>query len=569
MSWGRRRAAFSVLGTFGAGQFPANAGASNKAGAAPAPANNESPPVFTARNYGAIGDGRSHPAGTHLANQGVTSLAELRRFRGGLYRFASALTNEMDWLGVQAAINAAAVAPNAGTVIIPSGEYQLDQELTLPNPGGHYDHNGVTAVVALRGEGMLNTTLYWPRDLGPGSYAIRSLGATARTQIRDLRIRGSSGVPLGASPRRQDGIAVATGFHLENLLVTGFRAGISITGDHATFRRLQLGKCHYGLYWASGGSSYGDHLFYDLSIDNCAFASIACAWDNGIDSSKFFGGWIGNSPYGFYREAAPNGSSAGGFMTNSTFSGLAVEGVGNAWIYGENFGAGSEDHMVNVQWIGGNTPSIYPDYRLATKPHASLIRVARMAHCRFVGVDLGGGSNYAHVGSCLIDLRAGDDNHFDGAREMVYAATAAKPAIRCLINAATMMTWRAQSNVGVFRHTQDTVVAGQVMQRGGAYLGSGGYGTSHPPGGGIVLGVAVAGNSGGAGQMCPIATEGFVEANKTAAPLNYGDVVMACPGPDFGRTALRRPGNPILGIVVERAAADDARARIELCPTPV
>lgn len=52
-------------------------------------------------DYGAIGDGTSRPGGTHL---GVATLAELRAYNGGMYSFATALDDEMDWLAWQAAL---------------------------------------------------------------------------------------------------------------------------------------------------------------------------------------------------------------------------------------------------------------------------------------------------------------------------------------------------------------------------------------------------------------------------------------------------------------------------------
>lgn len=79
----------------------------------------------TPEDYGAIGDGTSRPAGTHL---GLATLAELQEYNGGVFSFADSLDNEMDWLAVQAAIYA------GGEVVGRSGAtYRLDKVLLVPN----------------------------------------------------------------------------------------------------------------------------------------------------------------------------------------------------------------------------------------------------------------------------------------------------------------------------------------------------------------------------------------------------------------------------------------------------
>lgn len=86
---------------------------------------------ITPEDFGAIGDGTSRPAGTYL---GLGTLAELQAYRGGIYSFADSLTNEMDWLGLQAALwhggyihgRASATYILNKTVTVPSGTVQFD-----------------------------------------------------------------------------------------------------------------------------------------------------------------------------------------------------------------------------------------------------------------------------------------------------------------------------------------------------------------------------------------------------------------------------------------------------------
>jgi hypothetical protein len=84
--------------------------------------------------FGAIGDGDSHPAGTHL---GVSTLSALRAYDGGKYAFADSLTNEMDYLGIQAAFY-------AGGVVVgrPGATYKVDHNLVVPNGWAQPDFRG-------------------------------------------------------------------------------------------------------------------------------------------------------------------------------------------------------------------------------------------------------------------------------------------------------------------------------------------------------------------------------------------------------------------------------------------
>lgn len=114
---------------------------------------------FNIVSFGAIGDGASHPA------SGVYgSLAALQT----AYPFATALTNEINALAVQAAINAASNA-GGGIVYCPYGTYVMDNS-NSPLDGSatlyvmDYSFQAANQVSILgNGDG---TTLYWPVDLG-------------------------------------------------------------------------------------------------------------------------------------------------------------------------------------------------------------------------------------------------------------------------------------------------------------------------------------------------------------------------------------------------------------------
>lgn len=79
---------------------------------------------ITPEQYGAIGDGESHPIGTTL---GVSTLEELHEWENGIYNFADSLTDEMDWLAIQAAFYT-----GGNIVATPGARYKINRALFLP-----------------------------------------------------------------------------------------------------------------------------------------------------------------------------------------------------------------------------------------------------------------------------------------------------------------------------------------------------------------------------------------------------------------------------------------------------
>src|SRR5688572_26045102 len=78
---------------------------------------------FSVKEFGAIGDGASHPLSTRYGSLAAAQVD---------YPHAQALTDELDWAATQAAVNAAASA-YGGTVYSPAGDYILNRAVVLPN----------------------------------------------------------------------------------------------------------------------------------------------------------------------------------------------------------------------------------------------------------------------------------------------------------------------------------------------------------------------------------------------------------------------------------------------------
>lgn len=84
-------------------------------------------------DFGAIGDGDSHPASDHL---GVSTLAELQAYGGGIYSFADSIDNEMDYLSIQSALY------HGGLVLgRPGAQYLCNKMLINRNGFAHFDGN--------------------------------------------------------------------------------------------------------------------------------------------------------------------------------------------------------------------------------------------------------------------------------------------------------------------------------------------------------------------------------------------------------------------------------------------
>ncbi len=90
---------------------------------------------FDVHDYGAIGDGASHPLSDYFASLGAAQ---------AVFPHANSLTNELDWAAIQAAINAAKIAEpktggnNAlcGRVHIGRGHFLCDQSLDMKQTKG-------------------------------------------------------------------------------------------------------------------------------------------------------------------------------------------------------------------------------------------------------------------------------------------------------------------------------------------------------------------------------------------------------------------------------------------------
>lgn len=80
--------------------------------------------VFSVKDFGAIGDGSSHPL-----SERFSSLAEAQ----AVYPHATALTEQIDWAAIQSAINTAVATAKPASIYLPDGKYLVNKRITV-NP---------------------------------------------------------------------------------------------------------------------------------------------------------------------------------------------------------------------------------------------------------------------------------------------------------------------------------------------------------------------------------------------------------------------------------------------------
>lgn len=332
------------------------------------------------RDYGAIGDGASHAACSTFS--GVTTLAQLQAYAGGIFSFATACTNQVDWLAAQYAVNL--ITSQGGRVFFPHGTYLFDQPLVLPLS---YDGSGTSKAVYLSGEGSGGTFIQPSvSDFGAGS-ALVSCGAvnasysansntgngryasltgcfggleditfnnpyyTTTTTVTSTAYSPSSviNVPApsynGGSPIQMDGIKIGARMYLHKVSVWGFRMGINVVGDHMAWDNLTLQHNFCGFYLAPPSIYlFGDIVMSGHNLINGNTLGGICVDKDAILSMYQQGElYLGYQPYGMLKFAGTSdsygegyGGSATPFIMNARFDMLQAESLGNAILWDDS-----------------------------------------------------------------------------------------------------------------------------------------------------------------------------------------------------------------------------------------
>ena len=206
---------------------------------------------YNVKAYGAVGDGSTHPLSDVYADLAAAQ---------AVYPFVSALTQELDYAGWQAAINAAELA-GGGLVFGPAGTYLIDTAL-------ENDANNVTIA------GMGYSTCLKTRTAATVSHILRIKGPDAATQIcgwcvRDLQLDGNKdGVSTWCSKLLRV-VATDVDTPMHGVIRNVWAHGGSDAGGPGS------GSEGGGIALASQAAALGAHYWQGVIIEGCH------CWDNG------------------------------------------------------------------------------------------------------------------------------------------------------------------------------------------------------------------------------------------------------------------------------------------------
>ena len=272
---------------------------------------------------------------------------------------------EMDWLGTQAAIEAATASTTGGRVRLPTGTCIMDNTTVSGNAvGGLIIHEAVrgvqnTAGVDFAGNGVSNTYMEWPAEMGAGRaaisngvpYATWDNGAGRYQQVlytgltQDFTMIGPSTSTLGTIGTRTWGMLSGTRNRLQNVSIFDFYVGLTgETIDHTTWDNvwseynaigLRMGPVHTFLV----GNNLIDHIeLYQNSLAGMSFDKDAVWAQSDIDTL-----YCSFSPDCMELEqgvtdsySQPGGGSV--LLISSSFNSTLAENIGEGFLVNDNHG---------------------------------------------------------------------------------------------------------------------------------------------------------------------------------------------------------------------------------------
>jgi hypothetical protein len=332
--------------------------------------------VVNVKQYGAVGNGSSHPACTYL---GLANLAGLQAYNGGIYSFATSCTNQMDWLATQYGVNK--LTGVGGTVKLAGGTYVWDQPVILPlmqdaccgNATGVYvagDGEGGTFIIPSVPDFGVNSamiscglpTASYSDNEGAGSGRYGNIGACYGGLV-DLTFynpytsgtvnvtstsyaRGVINVPAPqagstGNPIQMDGVVLGGRMYMHRVGAWNFRMGFNLVGDHMTWDQLYGSQNFCGMYWAPE-SIYlqGDIVMQGHNFINGNTLGGFCV-DKDTAFNLYQSGelYVGYQPYGWIKFPGTVDSYLGsGYFPfiNANFDQIQSEEIGNAVMWDDN-----------------------------------------------------------------------------------------------------------------------------------------------------------------------------------------------------------------------------------------
>lgn len=260
----------------------------------------------TITDGGYFGDGLSHPA----SGNGFSTLAALQ----AKYSFATALSNDMAGLMIQAAIKAADAAANGTTVLIPYGSFR-----TLPT-GWSLPANSTARVLGL---GWVVSTFMCQNAGTNPCFSVLGEASAGIVPIAGINFQGLNTPTYPGNP---GGVPVASLFNNQAVGLKCF--GCSLV----TFERLRFANFDLPLDWDTvTGNNYIITFRDSLFVYNNKGYSINLAAPNSFEKMICDNCTIGNNNYGVWVNTTGGANFIG--SAGATFTGvgsgtnLTVSGV--------------------------------------------------------------------------------------------------------------------------------------------------------------------------------------------------------------------------------------------------
>lgn len=259
----------------------------------------------------------------------------------------------------QAILDALAVTePLSATLLFSSGTFNYRAQIN-------------STKTHLKGSGRQNTTLQLIKTLGSapsiqiGTYVAEN-APSGPANISDMTIKG--GFWAVKKGDRDDswgeGVRLNEQTKVERIYVQGFYKGIVFdsTGGHITLSNCVSTNNFYGLFIKV---DHADYLIENGALNGNVFANVGIPYNQAITGTKFHRVHIGFAPYGFYKEAAPEGATGiENLFYEVTLDHSRFEAIGNGAIYVEGL-TGNEGHsgvtsvtFINVGFSWNNSSKI-------------------------------------------------------------------------------------------------------------------------------------------------------------------------------------------------------------------
>jgi len=230
--------------------------------------------AVTPKDYGAFGDGASHPAS---GSYSTLALAQ------AVYPRCVNISEELDGLAIQKACD------TGGRVFIADGTYKISTTIELKTQGQ-----------IIEGESSTSTILQWvqdvngfeiednPNESNTTNFPTSSSTSSSWGQIRTLLIYGPANSTKKGITNTEDPnstLWVGEGWRYDFLTVLGWHTGIySSSAARLNGRSINIKSCSaVGLHLSNGSSATNNcHVFYGVSMSSCDIGiklqSVRSAW---------------------------------------------------------------------------------------------------------------------------------------------------------------------------------------------------------------------------------------------------------------------------------------------------